>query len=35
MQSLLVRGGGAPDVHVSIVAGGGHGPTPAIADTGG
>jgi hypothetical protein len=24
LQSLLIRGGGAPDVHVSLVAGGGH-----------
>jgi hypothetical protein len=35
LQSLLIRGGGAPDVHVSLVAGGGHGPTPAIAKAGG
>jgi hypothetical protein len=35
LQSLLIRGGGAPDVHVSLVAGGGHGPTPAIAEAGG
>jgi hypothetical protein len=35
MQSLLIRGGGAPDVHVSLVAGGGHGPTPAIEEAGG
>jgi hypothetical protein len=27
LQSLLIRGGGAPDVHVSLVTGGGHGPT--------
>jgi hypothetical protein len=35
LQSLLIRGGGAPTVHVSLVAGGGHGPTPAIAGAGG
>jgi hypothetical protein len=35
LQSLLIRGGGAPDVHVSLVAGGGQGPTSAIAETGG
>jgi hypothetical protein len=35
LQSLLIRGGRAPDVHVSLVAGGGHGPTPAIAEAGG
>jgi hypothetical protein len=28
LQSLLIRGGGAPDVHVSLVAGGGQDPTP-------
>jgi hypothetical protein len=31
LQSLLIRGGGAPDVHVSLVVGGGQGPTPAVA----
>jgi hypothetical protein len=34
LQSLLIRGGGAPDVHVSLVAGGGHSPTPAVAEAG-
>jgi hypothetical protein len=33
LQSLLIRGGGAPDVHVSFVAGGGQGPTPVVAET--
>jgi hypothetical protein len=32
LQSLLIRGGGAPDVHVSLVTGGGHGPTPTIVE---
>jgi hypothetical protein len=32
LQSLLIRGGGAPDVHVSLVAGGGQGSTPAVAE---
>jgi hypothetical protein len=31
LQSLLIRGGGALYVHVSLVAGGGHGPTPDVA----
>jgi hypothetical protein len=35
LQSLLIRGGGAPDVHVSLVTGGGHGPAPVIAEAGG
>jgi hypothetical protein len=35
LQSLLIRGGGAPDVHVPLIAGGGHGPTPAIVEVGG
>jgi hypothetical protein len=35
LQLLLIRGGRAPDVHVSLVAGGGHGPTPAVAEAGG
>jgi hypothetical protein len=35
LQSLLIRGGGAPDVHVSLVTGGGHGPTPVVAEAGG
>jgi hypothetical protein len=34
VQSLLIRGGGALDVHVSLVAGGGQGPTPAVAEVG-
>jgi hypothetical protein len=33
LQSLLIWGGGAPDVHVSLVAGGGQGPTPTITGT--
>jgi hypothetical protein len=32
LQSLLIRGGRALDVHVSFVAGGGQGPTPAVAE---
>jgi hypothetical protein len=32
LQSLLIRGGGAPDVHVSLITSGGHGPTPAVAE---
>jgi hypothetical protein len=32
LQSLLIWGGGASDVHVSLVAGGGHGPTPAVVE---
>jgi hypothetical protein len=35
LQSLLIWGGGAPDVHVSLVADGGHGPTPTVAEVGG
>jgi hypothetical protein len=35
LQSLSIRDGGAPDVHVSLVVGGGHGPTPAIVEAGG
>jgi hypothetical protein len=31
LQSLLIQGGGAPDVHVSLIVGGGHGPTSAVA----
>jgi hypothetical protein len=34
LQSLLIRGGRASDVHVSRVAGRGHGPTPAVAEAG-
>jgi hypothetical protein len=32
LQSLLIQGSGAPDVHVSLVAGGGHDPSPAVAE---
>jgi hypothetical protein len=32
LQSLIIRGGGAPDVQVSLAAGGGQGPTPAAAE---
>jgi hypothetical protein len=35
LQSLLIRGGGAPDVHVSLVTGGGHGPTLTTTEAGG
>jgi hypothetical protein len=35
LQSLLIRGGGTPDVHVPLIAGGGHGLTPAVAEAGG
>jgi hypothetical protein len=35
LQSLLIRGGGALDVHVPLIAGGGHGPTLAIVEVGG
>jgi hypothetical protein len=35
LQSLLIRGSGASDVHVSLVARGGHGPTPAVVEAGG
>jgi hypothetical protein len=35
LQSLLIRGGGAPDVHVPLITGGGRGPSPAIAEAGG
>jgi hypothetical protein len=35
LQSLLIRGGRASDVHVSLVTGGGHGPTPVAAEAGG
>jgi hypothetical protein len=33
LQSLLIQGGGAPDVHVSLVTGEGHNPTPSVAET--
>jgi hypothetical protein len=32
---LLIQDGGAPNVHVSLAAGGGHGPTPTVAEVGG
>jgi hypothetical protein len=32
LKSLLIRGGGALDVYISLVAGGGQGPTPAVAE---
>jgi hypothetical protein len=32
LQSLLIRGGGAPNVHVSLIAGGGQGSTPTVAE---
>jgi hypothetical protein len=35
LQSLLIQGGGAPDVHVSLVVGEGHDQTPAVAEAGG
>jgi hypothetical protein len=35
LQSLLIWGGGAPDVHVSLVVGGSQRPTPAVAEAGG
>jgi hypothetical protein len=35
LQSLLIRGGGAPDVHVPLIAGGSHGPTWVVAEAGG
>jgi hypothetical protein len=35
LQLLLIRGGGASKVHVSLVAGGGHGPTSAVVEAGG
>jgi hypothetical protein len=35
LQSLLIRGSGAPDVHVSLVTGGGQGSTPATTGVGG
>jgi hypothetical protein len=34
LRSLLIQGGRAPDVHVPLIAGGGHGPTPAVAEAG-
>jgi hypothetical protein len=35
LQSLLIRGGGAPEVHVSLVAGGGQGLPPTVVEVGG
>jgi hypothetical protein len=35
LQSLLIRGGGAPDVHVPLIAGGGRNPFPTIAEASG
>jgi hypothetical protein len=35
LQSLLMRGGRAPNVHVSLVTDGGHDPTPAVVVAGG
>jgi hypothetical protein len=35
LQSLLIRGGGAPDIHVPLIASGGHGQNPAVAEAGG
>jgi hypothetical protein len=32
LQSFLIRGGGAPAVHVPLIAGGGHGSTPTMAE---
>jgi hypothetical protein len=30
LQSLLIQGGGAPDVHVPLIAGGGNGSTQPL-----
>jgi hypothetical protein len=35
LQSLLIRGGRVPDVHVSLIAGGSQGSIPAVAEVGG
>jgi hypothetical protein len=35
LQSLLIRGGEAPDIHVPLATGGGHGPNLAAAEAGG
>jgi hypothetical protein len=35
LQSLLIQGNGAPEVHVSLVAGRGQGPPPAVVEVGG
>jgi hypothetical protein len=34
LQSLIIRGGVAPDVQVSLAAGEGQGPTPAMEEVG-
>jgi hypothetical protein len=34
LQSLIIWDGGAPDVQVSLAAGGGQGPTSAMAEIG-
>jgi hypothetical protein len=34
LQSLLIWGSGAPNVHVSLVAGGGHGSTSTAVEAG-
>jgi hypothetical protein len=35
LTAVAYPGGGAPDVHVPLIAGGGHGPTPVVAEAGG
>jgi hypothetical protein len=35
LQTLLIRGGGVPDVPLSLVTGGGHGPALVAAEAGG
>jgi hypothetical protein len=35
LQSLLIQGGRAPDVHMSLVSGGGQGPTLTVVEAGG
>jgi hypothetical protein len=32
LQSLIIRGGGAPDVQISLTAGEGQGPTPTVLE---
>jgi hypothetical protein len=34
LQSLLIWGGGAPDAHMPLIAGGGHDPSLAVAEAG-
>jgi hypothetical protein len=34
LQSLIIQGGGAPDVHVPLPAGGGQGPASDVAEVG-